>query len=303
VPYHLETTSGRAAVLQGYLFIVAAAVLWGVLGPFSRYAFSHGIAPLEVAFWRATLAWGLFAVHAVVIRETCVERRDIGHLIVFGVLGVAVFFGSYQVAVERGGAALASVLLYTGPAWVTVLARLLFREKLSLIKLLALGMTLSGVVAAAFGGGNNGLGAENLNLLAIGAGLASGFCYSLYYIYGKHFSGRYSSPNLFLYLLPVGALALYPLVDFSHKTIDVWIVLIVLAFFSTYGAYFFYYLGLRRLEASRASITATLEPVVAAVVAFFWWNERFGVIGYLGSVLIIAAVILVVWDGAKKKPA
>lgn len=301
--HHPETAPDRAAVLQGYLFIVAAAVLWGVLGPFSRYAFSHGIAPLEVAFWRATLAWGLFAVHAVVIRETRVERRDIGHLIVFGVLGVAVFFGSYQIAVERGGAALASVLLYTGPAWVTVMARLLFREKLGPIKLLALGMTLFGVVAAAFGGGNNGMGVEKLSFLAIGAGLASGFCYSLYYIYGKHFSGRYSSPNLFLYLLPVGALALYPLVDFSHKTIDVWVVLIVLAFFSTYGAYFFYYLGLRRLEASRASIVATLEPVVAAVVAFFWWNERFGILGYLGSIFIITAVILVVWDGAKKRPA
>ncbi len=303
MPHHLEKTPGRAAVLQGYLFIVAAAILWGVLGPFSRYAFSHGVGPMEVAFWRATLAWGLFAAHAALNHETRVERRDIGHLIVFALMGVAVFFGSYQVAVERGGAALASVLLYTAPAWVTVLARLLFNEKLSPIKLLALGLTLSGVVAVALGGGNNGMGVEKLNPLAIGAGLASGFCYSLYYLYGKHFSGRYSSPNLFLYLLPVGALALYPLVDFSHKTLDVWLVLIVLAFFSTYGAYFFYYLGLRRLEASRASITATLEPVVAALVAYFWWGERFGIIGYLGSVLIITAVILVVWDGAKKKPA
>lgn len=299
---HLDTAPDRAAVLQGYLFIVAAAVLWGVLGSFSRYAFIHGIGPMEVAFWRAALAGGLFAVHAVLNHEIRVERRDIGHLIVFALLGVAVFFGSYLVAVERGGAALASVLLYTGPAWVTVLARLFFNEKMSPIKLLALGLTLSGVVAVASGGGDNGFGVQKLNILAIGAGLISGFCYSLYYLYGKHFSGRYSSPNLFLYLLPIGALELYPLVDFQPKTIDVWAVLIVLAVFSTYGAYFFYYLGLRRLEASRASITATLEPVVAAIVAYFWWGERFGMIGYLGSVFIITAVVLVVWDGAKKKP-
>jgi drug/metabolite transporter (DMT)-like permease len=37
-------------------------------------------------------------------------------------------------------------------------------------------------------------------------GLSAGFCYSLYYIFGKFFSTRYTSPNLFFYLLPIGAL-------------------------------------------------------------------------------------------------
>jgi drug/metabolite transporter, DME family len=286
-------------VLRGYLFILAAALLWGNIGPFSRLAFSQGIGPMEVAFWRAVLAWALFAVHAAVRREVRLQRRDIGHIVVFALLGVTAFYASYQVAVNRGGAALAAVLLYTGPAWVTVMARLLFNEALTPVKLLALGLTLAGVMAVAAGGGGAGL-AGDFDLLAIGAGLCSGFCYALYYIYGKHFSGRYSSPNLFLYLLPIGAVSLYPLVNFSPKTPTAWLAMAALAFFCTYGAYFCYYLGLRSLEASRAAITATLEPVVAAVVAYFWWGEYFSFLGYVGSAAILAAVVLVVWDGTRR---
>ena len=63
---------------------------------------------------------------------------------------------------------------------------------------------------------------------------------------------------------------------------------------------FFYYQGLKYLEASRAAITATLEPVVAAVVAFFWWHESFSGLGYVGSAAIIAAVILMVCDGNRR---
>jgi drug/metabolite transporter (DMT)-like permease len=36
--------------------------------------------------------------------------------------------------------------------------------------------------------------------------------------------------------------------------------------------------------------------VVAAVVAFFWWGEFFSLAGYIGSGLILTAVILMVSD-------
>ena len=285
---------------RGHLFILAAALLWGNIAPFSRLAFSQGISPVEVAFWRAVLAWGFFGVHALLHREIRIAGRDVVNLVVFAVMGVAVFYASYQVAVSRGGASLAAVLLYTGPAWVAVLARIIFKEALTPIKLIALGLTLTGVVGVS-ASASAAIFEKNLDLLAIGAGLTSGFCYSLYYIYGKHFSDRYRSPTLFFYMLPVGALSLFPLVEFAPKTLTAWTAMAALAFFCTYGAYYCYYLGLKHLEASRAAITATLEPVVAAVVAHLWWDEYFTPLGYAGSALILLAVVLVVWDGARRR--
>jgi DME family drug/metabolite transporter len=283
---------GHQLQIKGYLYITAAAALWGILGPFSRLAFSEGIQPMEVAFWRATLAWGFFGIHAAATRSLGLDIRDLPMVALFAVTGVTAFYGTYQLAIRGGGAAMASVLLYTAPAWVALLARFFFNEPFTRPKIIALALTLIGVVCVAGGG-------IQITWSALLFGLAAGFCYSLYYIFGKHFSNRYSSPNLFFYLLPIGALTLLPWVEFSPKSPTAWGALLCIATLCTYGAYFCYYIGVHYLEASRAAITATLEPVVAAVVAFFWWGEAFGVTGYVGSAMILGAVLLMVLDRNK----
>jgi drug/metabolite transporter (DMT)-like permease len=210
------------------------------------------------------------------------------------------FYFFYQMAVKSGGAALAAVLLYTAPAWVIVLSRIFLKESITPAKISAVVLTLIGISAISLGrdAGHDG---GPVSVPAIVFGLSSGFCYSLYYIFGKFFSGRYSAYNLFLYVLPVGALGLLPWVTFAPKTPTAWLALISLVIISTYGANSCYYSGLKYLEAGRASITATLEPVVAAAVAFFWWGEVFTLQSYLGSAVILAAVVLMIRNkkGAK----
>ena len=76
--------------------------------------------------------------------------------------------------------------------------------------------------------------------------------------------------------------------------------LISLAIICTYGDNSCYYLGLKYLDAGRASITATLEPVVAAVVAYFWWSEVFTVQSYMGSAVILSTVILIIGSGERQ---
>jgi drug/metabolite transporter, DME family len=285
--------------VKGYLFIILAAALWGMIGPFARIAFHEGVLPMEVAFWRATLAWGFFAAHAAFHRQVRFRGEDVPALAAFSLTGVALFYGLYQLSISRGGVALASVLLYTSPAWVAVMSRVVFKEAMTPAKMTALFLTSLGVVGVSLGTGETGLGAGVA--VAAGAvfiGLAAGFCFALFYVFGKHFSGRYTSPNLFLYAMPLGALGLYPFVEFTHKTPTAWAVMTLLAFLCTYCSYYFYYLGQRYLEATRAAITCTLEPVVAAIVAFFLWGEYFSFLGYAGSFLILASVVLIIRDGA-----
>jgi len=106
---------------RGYLLILAAVALWGTIGPVARGAFAEGVTPMEVAFWRAVLAWVFFGVHALAKREVGVTLRDWPALLIFAGVGVTLFFSSYQYAVQQGGAALAAVLLYTAPAWVAII--------------------------------------------------------------------------------------------------------------------------------------------------------------------------------------
>jgi drug/metabolite transporter (DMT)-like permease len=273
-----------------------AAILWGFIGPFGKVAYSQGMGSLEVAFWRAVFAWCCFSGEILITKKNIrIDRKEVFPLAMFSALCVALLYGAYQVAVDKGGAALASVLLYTAPAWVIVLSRIILHEKITKEKLIALSLTLGGIVCIAFGS-STGLSSQTYSIAGVGiiAGLLSGFCYSLYYILGKFFSEKYSAAVLFFYTLLPGAFLLLPWFSFTEKTGVAWLSLILLSVFSTYGAYHFYYAGLRYIEAGRASLIATLEPVIASLAAWYWWGESFTPVGYAGTALIIGAVLFIV---------
>ncbi len=286
--------------LKGYLYVLCAAALWALIGPLSKLAMAQGVAPLEAAFWRSAMGWSLFAIHAASTGAWRLQRQDAPAVAAFGVIGVSTLFGSYVLSISMVGAALASVLLYTAPAWVAVLAWLTLGERMHAHKLAALAMTLVGVACVSLGPAimsGRGLGAVNGPGILLG--LLSGFSYATYYIFGKRYLGRYATPTLFLYALPVGCLGLLPFVTFGAKPPQAWLTLAVLAATTTYGAYSVYYAGLRVLSATRTAIVATLEPVLAAGLAYVWWGERFDALGYAGSALILAAVLCTILGGRR----
>jgi DME family drug/metabolite transporter len=282
-------------MFTGYVFIISAATLWGLIGIFSSLAFSQGIGPMEVAFWRAVLTWICFGTQAVIQKETHMEKQDIPLFVLFALLGITLFYICYQFAVKTGGAAFASVLLYTAPAWVLICSFFIYKEKLTVIKFLAVSLVILGVFLISKTG-DTSQGATSIGLMAILSGLGAGFCYSLYYTIGKYFSSRYSSANLFFWVLPLGALGILPFVTFVHKTPLAWAALIACSFFSTFLANFCYYKGLKYLEAGKASIVATLEPVVAAGAAYVLLGEYFSFSGYIGAGLILLAVISTIYE-------
>jgi len=156
--------------LTGYIFIILAACCWGFIGIFSSLAFAEGVGPMEVAFWRAIIAWLLFGSQAIVRKETHLVKKDMLLLTVFGFLGISLFYISYQYAVKTGGVAFASALLCTAPAWVVVCSYFIYKEKLNANKIVAVLLVIAGVFLISRTGGNSNAGAT-LGLVAILSGL------------------------------------------------------------------------------------------------------------------------------------
>lgn len=283
-----------AASLPAPFFILLAALLWGLLGILGKQAQASGVGPLEVAFWRAALGGVLFAAHAALTRSPLPRGRDLAFTIGFGVVGVSVFYSAYQLAVRAGGASLASVLLYTAPAFVALLGWAFLHEKLGRRELLAVGGTLLGIGLISLGGGRG----VSVNAAALTYGLISGFTYSLYYLFGKAFFPLYTPAALYGVALPVGALGLLPFFHFVDKTPAAWLSLAALALLCTYLAYLAYSAGLRRLAATRASVIASLEPVVAALLAALLFGERLSLLALFGAALVIGAALLL----SREKP-
>ncbi|MFO8151602.1 MAG: DMT family transporter [Trueperaceae bacterium] len=282
------------AAATGYLLVFAAALLWSLIGPFSRTVLDAGVGPLEIAFWRAVIAGAAFGLHALLTREARLRPwpaggTDLAALAAFALVGVTLFYAALVLAIDAGGISLAFVLLYTAPAFVVVLAWPLLGEPLTRGKLALVGLALVGVVLVA----RSGDGGVSVGTAALAWGLASGASYASYYLFGKWVLHRYAPVTVFAWVLPLGALGLLPLVRFApDKPPEVWAWLVVLSLVSTYLAYLVYYTGLRRTEASRAVLVATVEPVAAAALAAALFGERLGWWGWAGAVLVVGAAAM-----------
>jgi drug/metabolite transporter (DMT)-like permease len=266
-------------------WIVVAAILWGALGVLGQAAQADGVGALEVALWRAVGGGALFAMHAGATRATWPRGRDLAATVLFGVAGVSVFYGSYQLAVRAGGASLAAVLLYTAPAFVALMAWWRFGERPGAKETIAIVATITGVALVSSGNG------MHAGVPGIAWGLVAGATYALYYIFGKHAFARYPAAAVYAIAMPVGAIGLVPFVSFGRQTQGAWLLLTVIAVASTYLAYLAYARGLERLPATRASVIASIEPLVATGLAAVWFDERLAPRSWAGAVLVVCAAL------------
>lgn len=292
----MPTSDSRPLPLSGYGFALLAAALWGLLGPVSRVCLADGVAPLEVAFWRALIGGLCFGLHGVLRHELRVPWRHGLIFCLFGVVGVGFFFSVYQIAVQESGAALAVVLLYTSPVWVAVFSRILFREILGGRKLAALAVALCGTTLVCFSGGSLG---QSPSLWGIVCGLLAGFFYATHYPFYVWWQSRYATSTLYTYMLLAGAAFLLPFLPVSPlavKSGSAWFALLVLGLLCTYGAYLAYGAALRRINPVRVAVVCNLEPVIGTLLAWAWWGELFPTSGWLGGTLVLVAVLLLTTD-------
>lgn len=292
--------SGSQVSISGYLLIFIAASLWGLIGPLSHWALSTGMNPTDIALWRTVFSWLVFCAQALVVGRAEVHREHRPLLLAFGLLTVTGLHGLYVVSVREGGSALSAVLLYTAPAWVALLSRLILGEVMTWGKMAAVGLTLAGVMLV----GGEDLGMEDVTSLGnrtvgILCGLGAGVSYALGYIFAK--SGNscgngtladYPPATLFVWAYPPAIIVLAALGSFQLPPVQAWVPLVLLGTVATWLPATCYFIGMRRVVASRAAVVATVEPVVAAALGVVLFGERLGLYGWLGGALVIAGVLV-----------
>lgn len=287
----MNLSSPKNQVPLGYLFTFTAATLWALLCPISRVPLGNGVPPMEVAFWRAFFGALCFIGHALVTKQYRVAPKDALVLTSFGVIGIAAFFTFLQIGVQRSGAAMTSVLLYTAPFWVALFSRIFFKERLTPLKITAIIIAMAGVALLCLSGGAT---PQKTDIIGITFGLLSGLAYSSHYVYSTIYLKRFSSVTIYAYCLTVGCLVLLPFIDFVHKSTEDWIALITLGVVSSYGAYSAYCAGLKRLAPTKVAVLCNLEPLLTTILAFIFWGELFPLLGGVGAALVLLGIFMVV---------
>ena len=294
----------RSERLRGYGLALVAAVLWATLGLFYHRLEAHGLPRLTIAFFRAAVA-ALILFPVLKWRQPSwlrLKRRDWLLFVALGLLGVAAFFVVYIYAIALTGMGVAAVLMYTAPAWVTLISATFFRERLSGLKAGALLLACAG---CALVGRVYDLNRVRLNLLGILAGLGAGLTYGLYTIFSKVAQRRYTSWGTLAYALGIGSLFMLPLqpLDIVARALTAPMILfwlLMLGLIPTLVGGVAFNAALRRIPASDASIVATLEPVIAALLGWTFLGEQLEAPQLLGAGLILTAVMILQREGSNQ---
>lgn len=288
---------------KALIAVLAAGAFWGTMGFFARSLYAAGFGPLEVAQTRITTGLIFVGLYILFFNRNLfkIKLKDLWCFLGTGIVSLLLFSTCYFSALNYTSLAVAAILLYTAPFFVMLLSLVLFKERMTGKKVFALLLAFAGCVLVSGVGGN-----ESFSVKGILLGLGSGFFYALYSIFGRYAINRgYGAWTMTFYTFLFCSIGCAFLSDWqvigsvmaTSSANVLWVL--GLGFVTAFLPYVLYSTGLEHMESSKASILASVEPVVSALFGVFVFHETLSVWGVLGIAMVIGAIIVLNVKGKK----
>ncbi len=292
----VKPVASRRVSVTGYIFEIAAAVLWAISGTSAKFLFHRDVTPWQLVQLRITLAavtlflWLIFK-NPKLLR---IDKRDWMYFIILGAGATAGVQFTYLYAISKINGAAAILLEYLSPSLIVLYSLFIVREKPAKITIIALIGATAGCYLV--------VGAYNfdifaMNLAGILGGLGAAVTFSWYSIQGEYGMRKYNPWTVLFYAFGIGAVAINIAVFSpdafmrSYAPVE-WVWIVYISVIGTILPFGFYYEGINRIRSSRASITATLEPIIAGVVSYIFLGEVMEIPQIAGGVLVIFSVVI-----------
>ena len=276
------------------LFLVAlAGTLWGLIGLFTTPLKAQGINSISIIAVRSTLTAIMLFVMLFFYNKNLFKIKfcDIWRFVGMGIVSFTFFNICYLKSMELNNSlGTACILMYTAPIFIMLLSALLFKEKITLIKIICLILAVGGCALIS--------GAGSVTPLGFIFGLGSGLGYGLYSIFSIYALKKYSFWTATFYAFLFSALSLIPFCDWNTVTTissssgKISLLFLGLAAIITVLPYIIYTCGLKKVPPSEASVIACVEPLVAALVGIFIYSQTMGFLGITGMILVLVAVMI-----------
>lgn len=296
----------KKSEIHGYLYILIGATFWGVSSVVAKSLFNTGLPPIELVFLRLTLATlSLFLFLLLFNRKKIIiSIKDLPYFFILGLAGVVGTQFTYYYTISKLHVGPAILLQYLQPFWVSIYAFLFQREPITKGKIASL---LLAVIGCYFVVGGYQFDLLRLNKAGIMSGVASSLFFTFYALYGEKGLKKYDAWTLILYGFGFATVFYWIIISPTKfitggYTLNMWIAFIYIGIFATLLPFGFYFKGIERVRATRASITATWEPVVAGFAAYMVLGEVLYPLQVLGGIGVIAAVVLLQIGREKAAP-
>lgn len=288
------------------LLIILGAGMWGLMAIVPPYLYDRGIQPIQITFFRGAATATLLGLLILIKNPKLfkINIKDLWMFLLVGILGYIFFNFTFMFSIKENSVSVASMLVYTSPVWITIMSKFIFKEKLTLKKIICITGVLIGMVLLV------GMGEFKITTLGLWLGIGSGLGYGIYNVASKLITAKYpTETNLFYTFLIAGIVAL-PFANVSgivgaikNDISTLWYFL-VLAIFDCLIPYILYTTGLKHTPVSTAGVLSITEPVTGALAGVIILGDRLGVVGFMGIIIIVAFLVLLELDidFFKKKP-
>ena len=263
-----------------YIASTFAITLWGMSYIWTDQLIAQNIPIFYFVFVRILMAGVvLFLFNTAYARIKRIQRQDLPKFLLLAFFEPFIYFICETYGLKlTGSPTLSAMVIATIPIFSIGAGIIFFREKINLVNIGGILLTLVGIVMVAMAHGTLG---ENfiwgvvLLLLAVisEVGHAS---------ITKSLSGNYSSQIIVMYQFLIGAVYLFPL--FLWKGLDgfdmeiyfdgdVWYPIICLAILCSSLAFSLWVSTIKNLGVAKSSIFSALIPVAAAIIAWILGHE------------------------------
>ena len=292
--------------MRGYLYILVGATLWGVSSVVAKSLFNIGLPPAELILIRLTLSTLTLLLFLLLFnpKRLTISLKDLPYFLVLGIVGVSGMQYAYYYTISKIHVGPAILIQYLSPIWVSLYAFLFQKEPSSKGKILSL---LLAVLGCYFMVGGYRIELLRLNKIGIVSGLIGSIFFTFYMLFGEKGLKKYNPWTLILYGFGFSAvfyaIFISPVkVVAAGHSLKVWAAFVYIAIFSTLIPFGLYLKGIEHMRSTRASITATWEPVVAGLTAYFVLGEKLFPLQIAGGLGVITAIALLQISKEKSGP-
>ena len=282
-----------------YIASTFAITLWGMSYIWTDQLIAQNIPIFYFVFVRILMAGVvLFLFNTAYARIKRIQRQDLPKFLLLAFFEPFIYFICETYGLKlTGSPTLSAMVIATIPIFSIGAGIIFFREKINLVNIGGILLTLVGIVMVAMAHGTLG---ENfiwgvvLLLLAVisEVGHAS---------ITKSLSGNYSSQIIVMYQFLIGAVYLFPL--FLWKGLDgfdmeiyfdgdVWYPIICLAILCSSLAFSLWVSTIKNLGVAKSSSFSALIPVAAAIIAWILGHEMLNQRQWIGIAISTVGVVL-----------
>lgn len=286
--------------ISGIFYAFFGGIFWGFSGACGQYLFMYkNVDPVWLTGVRL-LGAGICLFVLMIIKQKrdifkiFTNKSSLFQLMIYSFFGLMLCQYTYYETIKHSNVAIATILQYTAPAMIMILACLWYKKLPSIKEFFALICASIGLFLIATHGNLDKL---IIDIYPFTIGMISALCVVIYSISPININKKYGTLITLSWGLLISGIIFF-VASNSYKVLQITDIYSFLGvcgviFFGTILAFSFYMRGVDIIGPTKASMIASIEPISAMIFSYFWFGVKLVLLDYIGVFLILLCTILV----------